>query len=95
MAGDCNTPGGDAIFRELQPQMHGAYREDGAGWCNTFQNDFPILRIDQVWLSQHWNAAYLTARRTQNSDHRLVICDLVPTQEFMKFKTPLSLSSGY
>jgi endonuclease/exonuclease/phosphatase (EEP) superfamily protein YafD len=78
MAADCNAPGGDAIFRELQPEFYDAYRQGGAGWCNTFQNDFPILRIDQVWLSHQWNAVYLTAQRTKNSDHRIVICDIKP-----------------
>ncbi len=78
MAGDCNAPAGDAIFRELQPALHDAYREGAAGWCDTFQNDFPVLRIDQMWISSYWQAAYLTAHRTQNSDHRMVICDVVP-----------------
>ncbi|HEY0076662.1 MAG TPA: endonuclease/exonuclease/phosphatase family protein [Abditibacteriaceae bacterium] len=78
MAADCNAPGGDAIFRELQPDLYDAYRQGGAGWCNTFQNDLPILRIDQVWLSHQWNAVYLSAHRTKNSDHRLVICDVKP-----------------
>jgi len=77
MAGDCNAPAGDAIFRELQPRFHDAYYQSGAGWCDTFQNDFPVLRIDQVWLSREWRSLYLSARRTQNSDHRLVICDVM------------------
>lgn len=78
IAGDCNAPSGDAIFRELQPLLHDAYREGGVGWCNTFQNDFPILRIDQMWLSHQWKAAYVSAQQTQNSDHRMVICHLLP-----------------
>lgn len=76
MAGDCNAPGGDAIFRELQTEFHDAYKQGGSGWCNTFQNDFPVLRIDQVWLSHIWNADYYVVRRTKNSDHRVVICDV-------------------
>jgi hypothetical protein len=76
MADDCNAPGGDAIFRELQPDFRDAYNQGGAGWCNTFQNDFPILRIDQVWLSHIWNVDYYVVRRTKNSDHRMVICDV-------------------
>jgi hypothetical protein len=33
-------------------------------------------RIDQVWVSDRFRAAAVLARKTQNSDHRLVICDL-------------------
>lgn len=81
MAGDCNAPGGDAIFRELQSEFHDAYRQGGVGWCNTFQNDFPILRIDQVWLSREWQSLYLSSHRTINSDHRMVVCDVTPRQK--------------
>lgn len=76
IGGDCNAPGGDAALRVFEPRLRDAYFEGGIGWCNTFQNDFPVLRIDQIWLSRHWRVDRLVARRTQNSDHRMVICDL-------------------
>lgn len=83
MAGDCNAPAGDAIFREFKPALHDAYLEGGVGWCNSFQNDFPVLRIDQVWLSHQWQAKYLVSRRTQNSDHRMVICDVTFREKYL------------
>jgi endonuclease/exonuclease/phosphatase family metal-dependent hydrolase len=77
IGGDFNTPGGDAVFRLLQPQFHDAFKEGGSGWGNTILNEYPLLRIDQIWLSEHFRAATTLARRTQNSDHRLVICDVL------------------
>jgi hypothetical protein len=31
-----------------------AFAEAGLGWGSTFHNDFPIIRIDQVWFSRHF-----------------------------------------
>lgn len=78
IGGDCNAPGGDAIFRVLRPRLTDAYREGGRGWCNTFQDGFPILRIDQLWYSRDWRAATLVVRHTPHSDHYLVVCDFEP-----------------
>ena len=80
IGGDFNAPGGDAVFRLFQPRFHDAFREGGTGWCNTILNEFPVLRIDQIWLSKHFQVVTTLARRTRYSDHRMVICDVVLKQ---------------
>ncbi|HUJ08631.1 MAG TPA: endonuclease/exonuclease/phosphatase family protein [Verrucomicrobiae bacterium] len=75
IGGDFNTPGGDAIFRLFQPLFHDSFKEGGCGWGNTIVNEYPLLRIDQIWLSKQFHAVTTVARRTQNSDHRMVLCD--------------------
>jgi endonuclease/exonuclease/phosphatase (EEP) superfamily protein YafD len=77
MGGDFNAPQGDAIFRQLQPRLHDTFGEAGVGWGNTIINDFPLLRIDQIWASRQFRAKYVRAIKTVNSDHRLVVCDLM------------------
>ena len=77
IGGDFNTPGGDAIFQLFHPLFHDAFKEGGCGWGNTIVNEYPLLRIDQIWLSEHFRAVTTLARRTQNSDHRMVICDVL------------------
>lgn len=77
LGGDCNAPQGDAIFRLLRPRLHDAFAEGGRGWGNTAINDFPVLRIDQIWLSRHFRALRVRAHQTEHSDHRLVACDVL------------------
>lgn len=79
LGGDFNAPQGDAVFRELKPRLRDAFKEAGRGWGNTIINDFPVLRIDQIWISRHFQAQSVSAHSTANSDHRLVICDLLLT----------------
>jgi endonuclease/exonuclease/phosphatase (EEP) superfamily protein YafD len=74
---DFNAPQGHAVFRLLQPRLHDAFRDGGRGWGDTVTNDFPVLRIDQVWASEAFRAVHVVARGTRHSDHRMVICDLV------------------
>lgn len=76
IGGDFNAPQGDAVFRLLRPKLHDAFSEGGIGWGDTIINDFPVLRIDQIWVSGTLDSKIVQARSTQNSDHRMVICDL-------------------
>lgn len=77
VGGDFNAPPGDAVFRQLRPRLRDAFAQGGRGWGNTMVNAFPVLRIDQVWISDHFRADAVSAQRTENSDHRMVVCDLV------------------
>jgi len=76
VGGDFNAPQGDAVTRLLSPKLHDAFIESGVGWGNTILNNFPVLRIDQVWVSDAFTSVLTVARPTRHSDHRMVICDL-------------------
>ncbi|MGV3724985.1 MAG: endonuclease/exonuclease/phosphatase family protein [Actinomycetota bacterium] len=76
MGGDFNAPAGDAVPRMLAPRLRDSFREAGQGWGNTALNDIPVTRIDQVWISRHFRARGVIARKTVHSDHRIVVCDL-------------------
>jgi endonuclease/exonuclease/phosphatase (EEP) superfamily protein YafD len=78
LGGDFNAPQGDAIFQSLRPRLRDAFSAAGRGWGNTITADYPVLRIDQIWVSDRFHPVSVVARRLQNSDHRLVICDLLP-----------------
>lgn len=75
LGGDFNAPPGDAIFQVLPP-LHDAFGEAGRGWGNTILNAAPFLRIDQIWLSHEFRAVDVYSQQTQNSDHRMVVCDV-------------------
>jgi len=77
VGGDFNAVAGDAVFRLLEPRLHDSFKEGGRGWGNTVLNDFPVSRIDQIWVGKQFRAIAVVARETRYSDHRMVICDLV------------------
>jgi endonuclease/exonuclease/phosphatase (EEP) superfamily protein YafD len=81
MGGDFNSPAGDAVFRLIPARLHDSFREGGIGWGDTAFNHVPVLRVDQVWISDQLRADVVVARETVNSDHRMVICDLVVRQQ--------------
>jgi hypothetical protein len=77
LGGDFNAPGGDAIVEGLKPKLYDVFAEAGRGWGDTLLNDLPIVRIDQIWVNRQLRALDVRAWRTQHSDHRAVVCDLV------------------
>lgn len=77
VGGDFNAPAGDGSLQPLRARFRDAHSEAGRGWGNTATNDAPLLRVDQVWVDHAWEPASVVARKTQHSDHRMVICDLV------------------
>ena len=79
VAGDFNAPQQDRIFSLLPVGMQDAFAVAGKGIGNTILNEIPVLRIDQIWVSSHFQVVQSFARRTRASDHRLVVADLVPT----------------
>jgi len=76
LAGDFNAPQGDWLLKPLRPLLRDAFNEAGIGWGNTIENSIPVLRIDQIWLSDHFKAVAVAAFKTSHSDHRLVVADV-------------------
>ena len=75
--GDFNAPAGDGALTPFRPRLRDTFRDAGVGWGDTVLNDTPVLRFDQVWASEELSPVSVTAVRTLNSDHRMVVCDLV------------------
>ncbi len=77
LVGDFNIPAGDAVFRVLPDRLHDAFPRAGRGWGNTWMATLPLVRIDQVWVSEEWHPISVTARAAPPSDHRMVVCEMV------------------
>ena len=75
--GDFNAMQGDPVAATMAPRLRDSFAEAGKGWGNTIVNDMPGLRIDQIWVSAQFKATTLFAHKTVDSDHRMVICDLI------------------
>jgi len=76
IGGDFNAPAGDGIFRLWDDFLTDSFKTAGRGWGNTFLNEAPAIRIDQIWASRQIQPLGVTVWRTLNSDHRLVVAEL-------------------
>lgn len=76
ICGDFNAPAGDRGLDGLRAIARDSFQEAGVGWGNTILNDFPVHRIDQVWISPHLRARGVWAVKSSTSDHRAAIADL-------------------
>ena len=76
VAGDFNAPQGDKVFSLLPGALRDAFSVSGKGIGNTILNEIPVLRIDQIWVSRDFVPLQSFARRSQASDHRLVVGDI-------------------
>ena len=78
IGGDFNAPAGDRIFEPLrQNGFQDAFHASGSGWGNTVTNDYPLHRIDQIWVTGLFEPVRATAVPTAHSDHRMLVCDFV------------------
>lgn len=77
IAGDFNAPAGDRIYRMLRREFIDTFSEAGSGWGNTFHRSFPILRLDHIFASRAFHPARSKVVTVKESDHRMVISDLV------------------
>jgi endonuclease/exonuclease/phosphatase (EEP) superfamily protein YafD len=75
LGGDFNAPARDAIFEILKPDLRDGWPAAGRSWGKTIVNNAPVHRIDQIWISPQFAAESVTAKKSINSDHRMVIGD--------------------
>jgi hypothetical protein len=76
LAGDFNVPQGDKVFSLLPDTFTDTFRARGKGIGNTILNDAPVLRIDQIWVSRHFETIQSFAVKSRASDHRMVVTDV-------------------
>ncbi len=77
LGGDFNAPAASGVFDRLKPHFRDSFQAAGVGLGNTIIESLPLLRIDQIWLSRHFQPVSVRSRPCSSSDHRMVICDLI------------------
>ena len=77
LGGDFNAAQHDRSTTSLRQFARDTFDVAGRGWGNTVLNTIPVLRFDQIWASRHFRPIATWAVRTQHSDHRMVVSDLV------------------
>jgi len=64
-------------LRRLKRRLHDTFLIAGTGLGNTLINELPFVRTDQIWINDGMRAAHVFVRRTEHSDHRMIVADLV------------------
>lgn len=77
LGGDFNAGATDIVHRQLVPDFDDAFSEVGRGWGDTFHRRFPILRIDHIYATRHFQPISCGAVVTKKTDHRMVIADYI------------------
>ncbi len=75
IGGDFNAPPHSDIFQEFPNNYQDSFKTAGVGWGNSITNDFPFLRIDQLWSNQFLQPIHSSSLIAIETDHRLVIAD--------------------
>ena len=76
VGGDFNTTPHDRALSELRLIMTDSFSHSGTGLGGTGTNDWPLFRVDQVWVNALCEPERVCAMKSIHSDHRLVLCDL-------------------
>ncbi len=77
VGGDFNTLPNDAALSPLKNRLVDTFAEAGQGWGGTGTNEYPLFRVDQIWVSNSFDVNSATSNKTLHSDHRMVVCELM------------------
>jgi len=75
LGGDFNIPPDRTVTRVLDPICRDVFLEAGRGWGATAVNDYPMVRIDQIWASSHFKAVNFYSKKTRSSDHQMTVAE--------------------
>ena len=73
LGGDFNVSAEDGCLRELSPFLSDTFSRGGVGWGHTALNSVPLFRVDQIWASSDFKPISVFAKKTEHSDHRMVV----------------------
>lgn len=76
VGGDLNVPQGDRVFFDMKNYMNDSFAICGKGLGNTILSTFPVLRIDQIWYSNHLVCNTSKTNLYIDTDHRGVSASL-------------------
>jgi endonuclease/exonuclease/phosphatase (EEP) superfamily protein YafD len=77
LGSDFNAPPNDGALAALRQRLYDTFQQAGRGWGATGTSRLPLFRVDQIWASRDLHVKSVVARRTINSDHRMVICEII------------------
>lgn len=77
LAGDFNTPARSRSLAPIRAMLDDVWLVSGRGWGATMTADFPVARIDQVWVEPaRLRPLAAWVHHATGSDHRMVVADV-------------------
>lgn len=76
LCGDMNSTPYGYIVRRLSDGLQDTYRAKGSGLGFTFRSNFPLLRIDYIFVPENYRVLKHEIPRMLESDHFPVVADL-------------------
>ena len=76
IGGDFNASPWTGEEKLFSPRIFDTFEKGGIGWPGTGPSHFPLWRVDQIWASKHLKVIKVRSEKSENSDHRIVVCDL-------------------
>lgn len=74
VSGGFGTPPGDDVYRPLiSANLIDTYAEVGISLGNTYPGKFPLLRLDQIWVSENLHPQKTSTLPNPDSEHRTVV----------------------
>lgn len=77
LAGDFNVSGTAHSLEPIRNTLIDSWKTCGQGWGRTILADFPMSRIDQIWVSDDIEPVHGTTAEEPFSDHRSVTVDII------------------
>lgn len=89
ISGGFGTPPGDDVYRPLESNhLTDTYGASGLGWGNTFPSEYPLLRLDQIWVSPNLVPIRSVTRLNPDSTRRIVVSEVKITLPATPVVTP-------
>ena len=76
VCGDLNSTSNQWAYQHLAADLQDAFQVAGDGWGKTYHTRIPIVRIDYVLASSHWQILSAEVMDATASDHRALVADV-------------------
>lgn len=78
VGGYFGTPAGDDVYRPLvNNEMVDSFAASGYGWGDTAPPDYPLMRVDQIWISANMTPVKSTAILHPGAPSRMVLSEVL------------------
>lgn len=76
LLGDLNSTPDNWVHGRLSSVLKDAFAEEGRGWGKTYHTRLPVVRIDFVFVSEHWDVISARVVDAYLSDHLPLLVEL-------------------
>ena len=76
ICGDFNTPPNSGIYRMITSKLTDSFKEAGSGFGLSYKREFPLVRIDHIFVSRQIKPVRCWQPKVNASNHRPLCADI-------------------